>query len=164
MLCVWFCYNFFMTLYFSSQLFQYFEYICNTGNLLIHSSGIICLSMLFIFMIFTFSVFSCDQAALIKKGSFGALFFFIRQIQGHHYSDIIMSSMASQIAGVSIVCSTVGFGTNQRKHQSSASLAFVWGIQQWPLNSPHKGPVTRKRFPFDDVIMRGRKVDDFDPN
>ena len=44
-------------------------------------------------------------------------------------------------------------GADQRKHQSSASLAFVWGIHRGPVNSPHKGPVTRKMFPFDDVIM-----------
>ena len=44
-------------------------------------------------------------------------------------------------------------GTDQRKHQSSTSLAFVRGIHQWPVNSPHKGPVTLKMFPFDDVIM-----------
>ena len=42
---------------------------------------------------------------------------------------------------------------DQRKHQSSASLAFVWGIDRGPVNSPHKWPVTRKMFPFDDVIM-----------
>ena len=42
---------------------------------------------------------------------------------------------------------------DQRKHQSSASLAFVRGIHRWPVNSPHKGPVTWKTFPFDDVIM-----------
>ena len=70
-----------------------------------------------------------------------------------HYSDVIMSTMASQITGVSIVSSTVVSGADQRKHQSSASLAFVWGIHRWPVNSPHKGPVTRKMFPFDDVIM-----------
>ena len=40
-----------------------------------------------------------------------------------------------------------------RKHQSSASLALVRGIHRWPVNSPHKWPVTRKMFPFDDVIM-----------
>ena len=40
-----------------------------------------------------------------------------------------------------------------RKHQSSASLAFVRGIHRWPVNSPHKGPVTRKIFLFDGVIM-----------
>ena len=45
------------------------------------------------------------------------------------------------------------FRWDQRKHQSSASLAFVWGIHRWPVNSPHKWPVTRKMFPFDDVIM-----------
>ena len=42
---------------------------------------------------------------------------------------------------------------DQIKHQSSASLAFLWGIHQRPVNSPHKGPVTRKMFPFYDVIM-----------
>ena len=41
----------------------------------------------------------------------------------------------------------------QRKYQSSASLAFVWGVHRWPVNSPHKWPVTRKMFSFDDVIM-----------
>ena len=45
-----------------------------------------------------------------------------------HYSDVIMSAMASQITGVSMVCSTVCSGAAQRKHQSSASLAFVRGI------------------------------------
>ena len=70
-----------------------------------------------------------------------------------HYSDVIMGAMASQITSLTIVYSTVYSGADQRKHQSSASLAFVWGIHQWPLNSPHKGPVTRKMFPFDDVIM-----------
>ena len=49
--------------------------------------------------------------------------------------------------------STVYSDTDQRKHQSSASLAFVWGIHRGPVNSPHKWPVTRKMIPFDDVIM-----------
>ena len=46
------------------------------------------------------------------------------------------------------------FRPDQRKHQSSTSLAFVWGIHRWPVNSPHKGPVAQKMFPFDDVIMQ----------
>ena len=71
----------------------------------------------------------------------------------HHYNDVIMSAMASQITSLTIVYSTVYSGTDQRKHQSSASLAFVRGIHRWPVNSPHKGPVTRKMFSFDDVIM-----------
>ena len=41
-----------------------------------------------------------------------------------------------------------------KKHQSSASMAFVRGIHRGPVNSPHKWPVTRKMFPFDDVIMQ----------
>ena len=64
-----------------------------------------------------------------------------------------MSQTASQITSLTIVYSIVYSGTDQRKRQSSASLAFVWGIQRGPVNSPHKWPVTRKMFPFDDVIM-----------
>ena len=81
------------------------------------------------------------------------------QLKSHrdsYYSDVIMRVMASQINGVSIVYSTVCSGADQRKHQSSASLAFVRGIHRWPVNSPHKGPVTRKMFSFDDVIMATR--------
>ena len=48
---------------------------------------------------------------------------------------------------------TVYSGADKRKHQSSAPLAFVRGIHRWPVNSPHKGPVTRKMFSFDDVII-----------
>ena len=70
-----------------------------------------------------------------------------------HYSEVIMSEMASQITGVSIVYSTVCSGTDQRKPQSSTSLAFVRGIHGWPANSLHKGPVMRKMFSFDDIIM-----------
>ena len=70
-----------------------------------------------------------------------------------HYIDVIMSAMASQITSLTIVYSIVYSGTEQRKHQSSALLAFVWGIYRRPVNSMHKGPVTRKMFPFDDVIM-----------
>ena len=61
-----------------------------------------------------------------------------------HYSDGMMSEMASQLTGVLVVCSTVCSGADQRKHHSSASLAFERGIQRWPVNSPHKGAVTRK--------------------
>ena len=44
-------------------------------------------------------------------------------------------------------------GVDQRKHQSSTSLAFVRGIHWWPVNSQHNRPVTRKILPSDDVIM-----------
>ena len=64
-----------------------------------------------------------------------------------------MGSMASPITSLTLVYLTVYSGADQTKHQSSASLAFVWGIHRRPVNSPHKGLVTRKMFPFDDVIM-----------
>ena len=70
-----------------------------------------------------------------------------------HYGDVIMDTIASQITSLAIVYSTVYSDADQRKHQSSASLAFARGIHRWPVNSPHKWPVTRKMFPFDDVIM-----------
>ena len=67
-----------------------------------------------------------------------------------HYSDVKMNTMASQITSLTIVYWTVNSGVDQRKHQSPALLAFVWGIHRWPVDSPHKGPVTRKMFPFDE--------------
>ena len=70
-----------------------------------------------------------------------------------HYCDLIMGPTASQITSLTSVYAIVYSGTDQRKHQSSASLAFVRGIHRRPVNSPHKWPVTRKIFPFDDVIM-----------
>ena len=64
-----------------------------------------------------------------------------------------MNAMTSQITGVSIVCLTVGSGADQRKHQNSASLAFMRGIHRWPVDSPHERPVTWKMFPFDEDSM-----------
>ena len=68
-------------------------------------------------------------------------------------SDVIMGAMVSQITSLAIVYSNVYSGADQRKHQSSAWLAFVRGNHRWPVNSPHTWPVTRKMFPYDDVIM-----------
>ena len=73
--------------------------------------------------------------------------------RGYHYNDVIMGTIASQITRLTIVYSTDYSDADQRKHQSSASLAFVRGIHWGSVNSPHKWPVTRKMFPFDDVIM-----------
>ena len=70
-----------------------------------------------------------------------------------HYDDVRMGAIASQITSLMIVYSIVYSDVDQRKHQSSASLAFVRGIHRGPVNSPHNWPVTRKMFPFDDVIM-----------
>ena len=77
-----------------------------------------------------------------------------RCIYAGHYCDVIMGAIASQITSLTIVYSTVYSDADQRRYQSSASLAFVRGIHRWPVNSPHKWSATRKMFPFDDVIMR----------
>ena len=68
-----------------------------------------------------------------------------------HYGDVIMGAIASQIT--SLHYSNVYSDADQRKNQSSASLALVGKIHREPVNSPHKWPVIRKMFPFDDVIM-----------
>ena len=64
-----------------------------------------------------------------------------------------MGAMASQLTSLMTVYSTVYSSADQRKYQSSSSLAFARGIHRWPMNSPHKGPVAQKMFPFYDVIM-----------
>ena len=66
-----------------------------------------------------------------------------------HYGDVIMGAIASQITSLTIIYSTDYSDADQRKHQSSASMAFVRGIHRGPVNSPHKWPVTQKMFPFD---------------
>ena len=71
-----------------------------------------------------------------------------------HYNDGIMSTMAYLITSLTIVYSTVYSGTKNRIHQISASLVFVSGTHRWPMYSPHKEPVTRKMFLFDDVIIK----------
>ena len=75
-----------------------------------------------------------------------------------HYCNVIMGAMTSQITSLTIVYSTVHSCTDQRKHQSSASLAFAGGFHGWPVNSPHKWPVTQKMFSFYDVIMTNPTV------
>ena len=67
---------------------------------------------------------------------------------GEHCSGFMMSAMVSPITGVLIVYLTVCSGVYPRKHQSSTSLAFMRAIHRWPVNIPHKRPVTRKMFHF----------------
>ena len=70
-----------------------------------------------------------------------------------HYSDVVMGAMEPKITSLTIVYSTVYSGADKRKHHGSVLLAFVRGIPRWLVNSPHKRPVTRNVFPFDDVVM-----------
>ena len=101
-----------------------------------------------------------DQNNASSYGYHGNMPHSLPHLSSLHYSDAIMAAMASQITRLSIVYSTVYWGADQRKYQSSASLAFVRGIHRWPVNSPHKWPVTRKMFPLDDVIMDKRWIGD----
>ena len=80
------------------------------------------------------------------------------QTHSSHHNDVTMSTIASQITSLTIAHSTVCPCVNQRNHQSSASLSFVRGIHRWSVNFPHKWTVTRKMFPFDDVIMYTKLV------
>ena len=80
-------------------------------------------------------------------------FRFQQPVLDWHYSDAILGEMVSQITSLTIVYPTIYSGADQRKHQCSASLAFLRGIHRGPVNYQHKRPITRKMFPFDDVIM-----------
>ena len=80
-----------------------------------------------------------------------------KSIGTKHYNDVTMAATVSLITSLTIVYLTVYSSADQRKHQSSASLAFVQRIHRRPENFPHKWPVTRKMFPFYDVIMHSKK-------
>ena len=103
--------------------------------------------------VFTFSFFTITTLFFSLSFWYFTALNFPSLVHCFHYCDVIMGTMASEITSLTIVYSTVYSGADQRKHQSSASLAFVRGIHRCPVNSPHKWPVTRKMFPFDDVIM-----------
>ena len=129
-----------------------------------HQSLHMCLSLQVIggYMIYwcyssAFSMVIWTQCEFIKLPRHETHYFIIELINKSsisHYSDIIMSMMVSQVTSSTNVYSTVYSGTDQRKRQSSMSLALVRGIHQSPVNSPHKGPVMWKMFPLVDIIMR----------
>ena len=99
---------------------------------------------------------TCPYTRAWLCSKYGCKFSYLTNVtwtKRYHSNDVTMSAMTSEITSLTIVYWTVYSGADQRKQQSSASLAFVWGTRRWPVNSPHKGPVTRKMFPFDDVIM-----------
>ena len=85
--------------------------------------------------------------------------FILLTLRQPHYSDVIMSAMASQITGVPIVCADVCSSVDQRKHQSSASLAFVRGIHHSLLmsneitNYSMTCKLTVKQQPFPNVMV-----------
>ena len=69
----------------------------------------------------------------------------------HHYNDVIMSAMGSQITSLAILYSTVYLRCKSKKTSKLRVIGLCPGNS--PVISPHKRPVTRKMLPFDDVIM-----------
>ena len=63
-----------------------------------------------------------------------------------HYTDVIMTTIASQITSLTVVYSTVYSDADQRKHHSSAPLAFVWGIHRDRWIPRTKGQLRGKCF------------------
>ena len=110
-----------------------------------HNGGIFNVTRYYVLKVF-FASYVCQHKLctllsctilLLKKRMVPCIWILKRML---HYNVIIMGTMVSQISGISIVCSIVCLDANQRKHQSSTSLAFVWG------GSIHKGPVMQKYF------------------
>ena len=64
-----------------------------------------------------------------------------------------MSTIASQITSLTVVYSSVYSDVDQRKTSKLRVTGLCVANSPGPVNSPHKWPVTRKMFPFDDVIM-----------
>ena len=128
--------------------------ICQTMTLKYLVSWKLVSSVMYIFagIVANISLKHICEIDSIKYSQYSFLHWFI-VFPLSHYDDVIMGAMASQITSRTIIYSTVFSGADQSKHQSSASLAFVWGIHRGPVNSPQKWPVTRKMFPVDDVIM-----------
>ena len=85
-------------------------------------------------------MYSCFVKVYLRVSLSGNTFFPTK----YHYGDVIMGAIASQISSLAIVYSAFYSGADQRK--------------RGPVNSPHKWPVTRKMFPFDDVIMYKQQI------
>ena len=78
-----------------------------------------------IFIVLRFNLFQHNLIGKCPRGAqLDALMKYL------HYNDVTMTTMASQITSLTVVYSTVYSDADQRKHQSSASLAFVGGIHR----------------------------------
>ena len=64
----------------------------------------------------------------------------------YHNDDVIMTPMAPQITRLAVVYSIVYSGVDKKKHQSSASLAFVRGIHRDRWIPRSKGQLRGKCF------------------
>ena len=71
-----------------------------------------------------------------------------------HYNDVIMSALVSQITSPTILYSTVYARRRSKKTPKLRVTGLcVCVIHRRPVNSPLKGPITRKIIPFDGIIM-----------
>ena len=102
---------------------------------------------------FAFFSLCCGQRNAILSISLGTTSLILRQeyyysssSETTHYADVIMTTIASQITSLTSVYSTVYSDADQRKHQSSASLAFVWGIHRDRWIPRTKGQLRGKCF------------------
>ena len=77
--------------------------------------------------------------------------------QPSHYNDVIMSVITSQITSVPIVCSIV----DRCRSKKTSKLRVTGLCDRWPVNFPHKSPVTRKMFPSGDVFMSDDDTNQF---
>ena len=114
-----------------------------TGHTMKHAHG-------FLYFVLLWLYYQLLQFFVINSSIFFGIPWLARNV---HHCDVIMDVMTCQITSLTIVYSTVHSGADHGKHQSSASLAFARRIHRWPVNSPHKWPLTRKMCPFDDIIM-----------
>ena len=147
--CFWLCFFIYHNASkYDNTLFSFTVFSCLKLLYFLHSTLLL---SLYIDVVLTLSNSCCTYIDLCWSGK-GKGFVETRR-DGYHYSDVIMSAMASQITSLTSVYPTVYSNADQRKYQSSASLAFVRLIQRWPVNTPHKGPLTRKMFPFDGVFV-----------
>ena len=112
--------------------------ICTWSHLVDHLvANLWCTALLQRIVHLTSGTTNDDSLSTEEHFRFSGALIFCRPYDGqYHNNDVIMSTMASQITSLAIVCSTVYSGADQRKHESSASLAFVRGIHRWPVNSP----------------------------
>ena len=79
--------------------------------------------------------------------------YWVTKPQSVHYSDVIMSMKASQTPASRLFTQPFYFRHRSKKTSKLRVTGLCVGNHRWPVNSPHKRPVTRKIFPFDDVIM-----------
>ena len=111
---------------------------------------------------FDYSGSQAIKALKVGQGSLRMIFLFslhCKVISSHsidfvYYNDVIMSATASQITGVLIFCSVVCTGTDQRKHRKLRVTGLCERNSPVTGEFPTQRPVTRKMFPFDDVIRK----------